>query len=82
MIGKNRGKTLPPRKKKTADSSPENSNPSHRYAETTATLDIIPRKVGSDLSFIRFADTIEESAVAVILQCKFPTSLIHFLPLS
>lgn len=68
MIGKNRGKTLPPRKKKTADSSPENSNPSHRYAETTATLDIIPRKVGSDLSFIRFADTIEESAVAVILQ--------------
>ncbi|XXG93831.1 hypothetical protein Hte_000080 [Hypoxylon texense] len=77
MVGKNRGKTLPPRKKKStapssvSDSHSYNLRTDHECAEAslgTATLDIIPRKVGSDLSFIRFADTIEESAIGVILE--------------
>ncbi|KAI1773952.1 hypothetical protein F4818DRAFT_420316 [Hypoxylon cercidicola] len=77
MIGKNRGKTLLPRKKKKAgpstavDSNGDNSTLDRECSEAslaTATLDIIPQKVGSDLSFIHFADRIDESAIAVILQ--------------
>lgn len=77
MIGKNRGKTLIPRKKKSIGSStvvvsngdnPSTDHECPKASLATATLDIIPRKVGSDLSFIRFADTIDESAIGVILQ--------------
>jgi len=33
----------------------------------------IPKKVGTDLSLIRFADaTVEHSTVLVVLRCKFP----------
>ncbi|KAI1759219.1 hypothetical protein GGR53DRAFT_527819 [Hypoxylon sp. FL1150] len=65
MLGKNRGKILPPKKEKIASpntvigSNSDNSSLDHECVNTSLanpTLNIIPRKVGSDLSFIRFAD--------------------------
>ncbi|KAI1376392.1 hypothetical protein F4677DRAFT_445647 [Hypoxylon crocopeplum] len=77
MIGKNRGKTLRPKNKKAVDSSvvpdPSESSSSPGDEHTAGPLvrtspRIIPRKVGSDLSLIRFADTIEESSLAIIIE--------------
>lgn len=78
MLGKNRGRTLRPRPNKiielsgTEDSNEGSSSLGEHVGGSLVeeSLSIIPRKVGSDLSFIQFADTIEESTVAVILQCK------------
>lgn len=76
MLGKNRGRTLRPRPNKiielsgTEDSNEGSSSLGEHVGGSLVeeSLSIIPRKVGSDLSFIQFADTIEESTVAVILQ--------------
>ncbi|MCJ1281112.1 hypothetical protein MMC26_000430 [Xylographa opegraphella] len=74
MLGKNRGKTLPLRKKKPRRTQ-DASNPSESPASSTTTtvsrhiLPVtVPRKFGSDLSTIRFADAVEPAAVEVVLQ--------------
>ena len=75
MQGKNRGKTLPPRKrrpKRTQDvSNPSQSTAS--FTPTTVSRQIlpvtVPRKFGSDLSTIRFANAVEPRVVEVVLQC-------------
>ncbi len=60
MLGKNRGRILPPRKRK----------PKKTATVSHHTLpDIVPRKFGSDLSAIRFADAVEPRVVEVVLQC-------------
>ncbi|OTB07647.1 hypothetical protein M426DRAFT_268086 [Hypoxylon sp. CI-4A] len=78
MIGKNRGKTLRPKYEKVVKSkSTRNAD-----GKTLSSADIaenspavayapvlpIPRKVGSELSLIRFADNIEEPAVTCIME--------------
>ena len=75
MQGKNRGKTLPPRKRK-AKRTQEASTPSESTASFTPTtvsrqiLPVtVPRKFGSDLSTIRFANAVEPRVVEVVLQC-------------
>ncbi|OTB11599.1 hypothetical protein K445DRAFT_321979 [Daldinia sp. EC12] len=82
MMGKNRGKILRPNYRKAGESSsPEESHDSRSRARSslekeaydddeliTLTPVVVPRRVGGDLSFIRFADTIEDSSVAVILE--------------
>ncbi|KAI0385753.1 hypothetical protein F5Y04DRAFT_244576 [Hypomontagnella monticulosa] len=82
MIGKNRGRTLRPRYNKIADSDspidPSQSNlnqvqdqeedESARSSSTARSLSVIPRRVGSDLSFVQFADKIEDSSLTVIFQ--------------
>lgn len=75
MLGKNRGKTLPPRKRKpkrTQDASTSSESPA---SSTTTTVSrhilpvTVPRKFGSDLSTIRFANTVEPRVAEVVLQC-------------
>lgn len=79
MLGKNRGKTLPPRKRKvdrtrTQDASTSPASPA-AYTTTTASRHIqtspvtVPRKFGSNLSTVRFADQVEQGAVEVVLRC-------------
>ena len=75
MLGKNRGKTLPLRKKKLKRTQ-DASTPSESPASSTTTTVFrhilpvtVPRKFGSDLSTIRFADAVEPGAVEVVLQC-------------
>ena len=76
MLGKNRGKTLPHRKKK-LERSQDASTPSESPASSTTTtvsrriLPVtVPRKFGSDLSTVRFADSVELGAVEVVLRCR------------
>ncbi|KAI2618425.1 hypothetical protein GGR54DRAFT_605417 [Hypoxylon sp. NC1633] len=77
MMGRNKGKTLGPRLKKTSalsrkvDSGEGIANEEGEQTNSaliTTLPRVIPPKVGSELSFIRFADTIEHSAVTVIIQ--------------
>lgn len=81
MKGKNRGRILRPKYKIIADSGsivdPKDTIPSSDDVSTdnspvSARLVTIPRKVGSDISLTRFADTIEDSTASVIIQCKQP----------
>ncbi|KAI1142847.1 hypothetical protein F5Y05DRAFT_408296 [Hypoxylon sp. FL0543] len=77
MKGKNRGRVLRPKHKIVADSGsiedPNDTSCSSDDLPTDISLvpahpSIIPRRVGSDVSLTRFADAIEESTAAVILQ--------------
>lgn len=83
MIGKNRGRTLGSRDKK--DKKAKESGPSTDLGDITSSLDddistdksprtadlrVIPKKVGSETSFIRFADAIDDRVLAGILECK------------
>ncbi|OTA55494.1 hypothetical protein K449DRAFT_175142 [Hypoxylon sp. EC38] len=77
MKGKNRGRVLRPKYKIIADTGsiihPSDSTPSSDDVSTDnspvpAHLVTIPRKVGSDISLTRFADTIEDSTASVIIQ--------------
>ena len=75
MQGKNLGKTLPPREKKpkrTQDASTPSESPAlfTPTAVSRQNLPItVPRKFGSDLSTIRFANAVEPRVVDVVLQC-------------
>ncbi|KAI1138436.1 hypothetical protein F5Y05DRAFT_384082 [Hypoxylon sp. FL0543] len=76
MMGKNRGKTRPTtRKRREASELGDVSNPvelpkasSNRPSCITAHHTTIPSRVGSELSTIQFADTVDPSLVATILQ--------------
>jgi hypothetical protein len=81
MIGKNRGKTLPHRKKRpgrTLDNASllsESVEGSSTTATTTTTshhalLATVPRKLGSELSAIQFASAVEPEVVEVVLRCR------------
>lgn len=70
MIGKNKGRVLPPRKKKKKNvTSATESSP--MYPAT------IPRKFGSDLSATQFAERVTPEAVNTILHCTFPSSTLY-----
>ena len=60
MLGKNRGKTLPQRKGKSRTTTAA----SRQLLPAT-----VPRKFGSDLSPVPFADAVEPSVVEVVLHC-------------
>lgn len=62
MIGKNRGRVLPPRKKKKNVTPLNESSPILPVA--------ISRKFGSDLSAVQFAENVTPEAVDSILHCK------------
>lgn len=78
MLGKNRGKTLPHRKKKpkwTQDDTLLLSESIEELSTTTATSHhplpaTIPRKLGSDLSAIQFASAVDPEVVEVVLRCR------------
>ena len=87
MLGKNRGKTLPPRKKIQKDvqsrsaSISEASSTSQPGSEdtstppTTASQPIFPIAVpptfGSDASTIGIIDTVEPEAIEIVLRCEY-----------
>jgi len=90
MLGKNLGKTGHSRKKKPKKGSTINSLDSgeqlvdHHFAPSTnASLPVssrqltIPRKFGSDMATIRFADDLEPLTVDVVLHCELSSSTIH-----
>lgn len=93
MMGKNRGKILRPKYNKAGESNiPEglhNSRPRSSLEEggyddnapITLTPVVVPRRVGGDLSFIRFGDTIEDSGVAVIFECKYNFNIAEYPPI-
>ena len=90
MIGKNRGKTRPTRKRESnrrqdrpclnEDASPAKGLEPERelvkapafssmahHADIPAT---VPRKLGSEVSTLHFADALEPGVIEVVLQCK------------
>lgn len=86
MLGKNRGKTLPPRKRVpkrvqdlsslSCDASPASaSGPNDLVgppASSHCVLPVtVPRKFGSDVSTIRFPDAVEPGTVEVVLKCEW-----------
>jgi hypothetical protein len=79
MLGKNRGKTQHPRRGEptvsgfVGDSNQALNGPQGSLIKISHS--IIPRKVGSDLSFIQFADTMELSLVADILKCRLISTI-------
>lgn len=93
MVGKNRGRTLPPRKTKrpkgqssstagsSASESPATSSPTCISPSVSDTLARAhtpsPRKFGSECSAVHFADHVEPGAVEVVLQCKQPLGSLH-----
>ncbi|KAI0117423.1 hypothetical protein F4814DRAFT_286769 [Daldinia grandis] len=81
MMGKNRGKILRTKCNKAGESNereglhnsePRSNSKDEKYLDDSSPIKltpvVVPRRVGGDLSFIRFADTIEDSSVAVILE--------------
>ena len=86
MLGKNRGKTLPPRKREpkrvqevsspSSDASTASvSGPDGDLVGPSATSHpvlpvTVPRKFGSAVSTICFADAVEPGTVEVVLQCE------------
>lgn len=80
MMGKNRGKTRPTKKKeKKAIGLSEMSHPAKDLTKSSSNVSLIvrhhpiPPNVGSELSTVHFADDVDLSTVAVVLRCK----LIH-----
>ncbi|KAK4060766.1 uncharacterized protein Triagg1_10609 [Trichoderma aggressivum f. europaeum] len=73
MLGKNRGKT---RKVKREVYQPSQSDLGYNGEDASTGLSInmryshIPQKVGSDLSFTQFADSVEPSLIKDILKCN------------
>lgn len=88
MVGKNRGRRLPPRKTKrtngqypstSSSSSSASGSPSTSLSISPTVSDALvrvhtpsPRKFGSECSTVRFADNVEPGTVEVVLQCKLP----------
>lgn len=77
MLGKNRGKSRPAKRKKPpvwevvpAPGSYDGSSVMIQVSDS-----VIPSRVGSDLSFVHFADKIEPSTIADILKCKLISTL-------
>lgn len=82
MLGKNRGKKLPYRKRKPKETQDDVSLLSESVESSTATtttatttsdhhlLVAVPRKFGSDLSAIQFASSVEPEVVEVVLHCR------------
>lgn len=79
MLGKNRGKTLPSRKRKpkwTQDDASLLSESIEESSSTTTTTShhplpvTVPRKFGSDLSAIQFASAVDPKVVEVVLRCR------------
>ncbi|KAI8965291.1 hypothetical protein F5Y11DRAFT_344733 [Daldinia sp. FL1419] len=79
MMGKNRGKILRPKynqaggwsNHQSSHNSRSRPGPEEEYDEDSPiilTPVTVPQRVGGDLSFVRFADTIEDSRVSVILE--------------
>lgn len=64
MMGKNLGRKLERRAPAKSRASKESCR------EQTTIADTIPQKVGTELSFVRFADTVEPALAADILACK------------
>ena len=83
MLGKNQGKTWPPRRREareSADKFSSDETPGRRPSGSSITLShsVIPPKIGSDLSTVQFADAVEPSLVEVVFRCKLIPS---FFPL-
>ncbi|KAI1149271.1 hypothetical protein F4825DRAFT_431091 [Nemania diffusa] len=71
MIGKNKGKVRPVRSKNGPDSSkssPESQANSTDSLSTASAPESIPSKVGSDLSTVQFADSVDPSTVEIVLR--------------
>jgi hypothetical protein len=101
MLGKNQGKKLPPRKRKTKtveelscssfdrllppasdpnESHVSSSTPSATTAHPEPVLAVtIPRKLGSGMSTISFADSLEPGTIEVVLQRKFNLEAFDFM---
>jgi hypothetical protein len=82
MLGKNRGKILPTRKRKPKGSEPSASDldedaEARYFASSTASHSLpvaVPRALGSGMSTICFADALEPGTIEVVLRCKlFPS---------
>lgn len=75
MLGKNQGKTLRSKRrqvKESADrSSPEEDLGGSSGSLITASQSVIPPKIGSDLTTVRFADAVEPYMIEIILQCQW-----------
>ena len=74
MLGKNQGKTRRPRRRE-ARNLADKSRPDEDHGGPSGSLlmvshSVIPPKIGSDLSTIRFADAVEPSKVEVVLRCE------------
>lgn len=81
MLGKNRGKT---RKVKREDHQPAQSDFGYNGDNVSTGLSInmryshIPPKVGSELSFTQFADSVEPALIKDILKCnRHPVFALH-----
>jgi hypothetical protein len=73
MIGKNRGKKRPPNPEQGSTRSATGVKLGKKRDILPAPLGThrdIPRRVGSELSLIQFADAIDPSAVSTILECR------------
>ena len=68
MLGKNQGKSRRPKKRDLADKAGDSG--SSPDSLTTASQSIIPPKIGSELSMIRFADAVEPATIEIVLRCK------------
>ena len=97
MLGKNQGKKLPPRKRKTkvaeklSSSSSDPSPPPVSHPDEGLTGSVtssitathpepvlsltIPRKLGSGMSTISFADALEPGTIEVVLQCELTPAI-------
>jgi len=78
MLGKNRGKTHPNRRKpvhkpKQTTREKEEKFPAARNHDKS--LSDLPRQVGSNLSSIAWPDSVDVSTMAVIMDCKSQASI-------
>lgn len=73
MIGKNRGKTRPLKRRARKGDALSNDENLHvpQNPLIVSSRSVIPHKVGSELSTTQFADGVEPRTVNVVLQCKF-----------
>lgn len=79
MLGKNRGKKFPLRRKPTrkatltAKAPPKEVN---SLTDCNESLIRVPRQIGSDLSSMAWADSVDVSTMATIMDCKSRPSLL------
>jgi hypothetical protein len=69
MLGKNRGRVLHSRRK------PKTVVPISEPVQQLLDLEVasaVPNKLGSELSLLRFADSVEPSMLWEVLKCKRP----------
>lgn len=86
MMGKNQGRTRRlklPGARESAENHNSNNEGLSGLSSTlgTASRSVIPPKIGSDLSTVRFADAVEPYMVDVVLRCESDPSS-HELPRS